>query len=1143
MTSEFVHLHNHSDYSLLDGAQTVQVLVNTVDDLAMDAVALTEHGNAFSVIPFYKATKAAGVKPIIGCEIYVAQGSRFDKKQTAQGGWGNNHLVLLVQNYTGYKNLMKLVTYGYLEGFYYRPRVDKELLEKYNEGLICLSACLKGEIPEKLLKNNWAGAKTAALGYAEIFKDRYFLEIQNHGIPEEQQNIESLKKLSAELGLPLVATNDSHYALANHSEAHDIQICLGTGKDRSDPNRLRYATAEFYLKSQDQMFELFKDIPQAIENTRRIADMIDIELPLGEYHLPDFPIADKSGVEDTDDYLKQLAAAGLNKRYNKITPKLNKRLEHELGVIKQMGFAGYFLITADFVDYAKQNEIPVGPGRGSAAGSLVSYALGITNIDPIKHDLLFERFLNPERLSLPDIDIDFCIERRGDVINYIKSKYGENSVTQIITFGKMKARQVIRDVGRVMGYGFGDVDKIAKAVPNELNITLKEALKKSPELRAMADGPYKELMEHSTILEGMNRHASIHAAGVVIAPGDLTDYVPLYKSSNGDITSQYDMKGLDDLGLLKMDFLGLRNLTVIDKTVRLLQDRGIPIDIDNIPMDDENVYGQFAKGWTIGVFQFESSGMREYLKKLKPTAIEDLIAMNALYRPGPMENISDFISRKHGRKKINYLHPDLEPILKETYGIIVYQEQVMQIANQIGGFSLAEADVMRRAMGKKKKSLMTQISDKFIEGAVEQNITRRKAEEIFSLLEKFAQYGFNKSHSTAYAYIAYQTAWLKTFYPAEFMAANMTSEMSNIDRIVILINECRKMKIKVDPPDINVSDIHFNPVEKHTISFGLNAIKNVGVKALEKIVEARKKDGEFTDIFNVCSRVDLRVLNKRVLESLVQAGAMDSLNSNRAVLFESIEIAIKYGQQRQNSGDDDQVGLFDSSISESNQIIKIPEHAVASEWTAQEALKREKEVLGLYLSGHPLLKVAETLEEFSNYDFSEKIDTAAIQRIQIGGMISDLRLHFDRKNRQMAFFNLECLGGQAEILVFSDAFAANKDLITEEAVIFITGKPTEESDSSDLKIIVDQIIPLSKCREYFSRRVNIRLSETAAEDIDLEGLYKIATEYKGSYNMVFHLHGGPRKKRILAHNIQVSSHRDFLKKLKEMYGKQNIWVE
>jgi DNA polymerase-3 subunit alpha len=1143
MTSDFVHLHNHSDYSLLDGAQTVQVLVNTVDDLSMDSVALTEHGNIFSVIPFYKATQSAGVKPIIGCEIYVAQGSRFDKKPRSQGGWGNNHLVLLAQNYTGYKNLMKLVTFGYLEGFYYRPRIDKELLQKYNEGLICLSACLKGEIPENLLNNNWDAAQKAALEYAEIFKDRYFLEIQNHGIPEEQENIKNLKKLSTELNLPLVATNDAHYALASHSEAHDIQICLGTGKDRSDPNRLRYATAEFYLKSQDQMHALFKDIPQAIENTRRIADMIDIKLPLGEYHLPDFPISDKSGASNTDDYLKELAENGLQQKYTNITPELNERLEHELGVIKKMGFAGYFLITADFVDYAKQNEIPVGPGRGSAAGSLVSYALGITNIDPIKHKLLFERFLNPERLSLPDIDIDFCIERRGDVINYIKSKYGEKSVTQIITFGKMKARQVIRDVGRVMGYGFGEVDKIAKAVPNELNITLDEALKKSPELREMADGPYKELMQHSIILEGMNRHASTHAAGVVIAPGDLTDYVPLYKSSNGDITSQYDMKGLDDLGLLKMDFLGLRNLTVIDKTVKLLKDRGIDVDIDKIALDDENVYQQFAKGWTIGVFQFESSGMREYLKKLKPTAIEDLIAMNALYRPGPMENISDFISRKHGRKNINYLHPDLEPILKETYGIIVYQEQVMQIANKIGGFTLAEADVMRRAMGKKIKSLMSDISDKFIEGAIKRDITRRKAEEIFALLEKFAQYGFNKSHSTAYAYIAYQTAWLKTYYPAEFMAANMTSEMSNIDRIVILINECRKMNIQVDPPDINVSDINFHPVDKNTISFGLNAIKNVGIKALEKIVEARKKDGAFKDIFDVCSRVDLRVLNKKVLESLIQAGAMDSLNGNRAVLYASIETAIKYGQQRQNTQDLDQVGLFDSGGSDDHQIIKIPDYAIAREWTTQEALKREKEVLGLYLSGHPLLKVAETLEEFSNYDFSEKIDTDIMDRIQIGGMVTELKLHFDRKNRQMAFFNLECLGGQAEVLIFSDAYAAYKDLIAEEAIIFITGKPTEESDFTDLKIIADQVVPLDKCREYFSRRVNIRLTEDLAEEIDLEGLYKIATEYKGKHNMIFHLHGGHTKKRILAHNIKVSSHRDFLKKLKDLYGKKNIWVE
>ena len=569
MTSEFVHLHNHSDYSLLDGAQKIDQLVNTIDDLNMDAVALTEHGNMFSVLPYYKQAKKAGIKPIIGCEIYVAVGSRFEKKTRSDGGWGNNHLILLAQNFTGYKNLMKLVTAGYLEGFYYRPRIDMDLLREYSEGLICMSACLKGVVPEKMLKGDYEGARKEALLFSEIFQDRYYLEIQNHGIPEEEQNLKNMKKLSQDLNLPLVCTNDAHYAKKEHWEAHDIHICLGTGKERSDPNRLRYATPEFYFKTQDEMHKLFKEFPGAIENTRKIADSIDITLPIGESHLPNFPIPKEANTSDPDEYLKSITESGAQNLYGEITPEIKKRMSHELNVIKNMGFAGYFLITADFVEYAKKSSIPVGPGRGSAAGSLVSYALGITSIDPLKHDLLFERFLNPDRISMPDIDIDFCIERRGEVIDYIKEQYGENSVTQIITFGKMKAKQVVRDVGRVMGYSFSEVDKIAKAIPNELNITLDKALEKSPELKKMSEGDFQELINHSKVLEGMHRHASIHAAGVVIAPSELTDYIPLYKSSTNDITSQYDMKGLEELGLLKMDFLGLRNLTVIDKAVAL----------------------------------------------------------------------------------------------------------------------------------------------------------------------------------------------------------------------------------------------------------------------------------------------------------------------------------------------------------------------------------------------------------------------------------------------------------------------------------------------------------------------------------------------------------------------------------------------
>ena len=1144
MTSEFVHLHNHSDYSLLDGAQTVQTLVNTVDDLGMDSVALTEHGNMFSVIPYYKSAKSAGIKPIIGCETYVAVGSRFDKKPRSDGGWGNNHLVLLAKDYKGYQNLMKLVTHGYLEGFYYRPRIDIELLQKYNEGLICLSGCLKGEIPERMLKDDWNGAKEAALRFSEIFPDRFYLEIQNHGIPDEEQNIKNIKKLSSELDIPMVCTNDAHYAKHEHWEAHDVHICLGTGKDRNDPNRLRYATPEFYFKSQDQMFELFKDIPGAIENTRKIADSIEIEIPMGDYHLPNFPIPANLPEQTPDSYLKTLCEKGVKEKYGDYTKELSDRLDHELKVINQMGFAGYFLITADFVKYAKDNNIPVGPGRGSAAGSLVSYSLDITTVDPIRHQLLFERFLNPDRISMPDIDIDFCIERRGEVIDYIKNQYGENSVTQIITFGKMKAKQAVRDVGRVLGYSFGEVDRLAKMIPPTLNISLEEALDQSPELYDASEGEYKELINFSKILEGMNRHASTHAAGVVIAPGDLTDYVPLYRSSQGDVTSQYDMKGLEELGLLKLDFLGLRNLTVIDNTIKLIQDKGEKINIEKIPLDDPKVYKLFAKGLTTGVFQFESSGMREFLKKLKPTAIEDLIAMNALYRPGPMKNIDDFISRKAGKKKIKYSHPSMEPILEETYGIIVYQEQVMQIAHEIAGFSLAEADIMRRAMGKKIKKLMDELKVKFVEGANKKNkISSTKAEDIYELIEKFAQYGFNKSHSTAYAYVAYQTAWLKAHYPAEFMSANLTSEMSNMDRVVILINECRKLKIDVDPPDINVSDINFRPVNNKTISFGLNAIKNVGTKALEQIIEARNEYGEFDTIFDFTSNVNLKSVNRKVLESLNMAGALDALEGNRLQKHNSIDTALKYGQTIQQNKSRNQVDLFGSDNLGSPDLSIVPQLNQSEEWAENTLLENEKEVLGIYLSGHPLLKYADELEEFSNYDFTDKVVANNEKTVRIGGSISELKMHFDRKNNQMAFFKLECLGGQVEILTFSDTFSKYRSLIANDAVVFVKGKPTDGSDFSDLKLIADEIIPLDKARDFYSKNVNIRLEPSKMSLDDVDSLYSMVKDHKGKCGLMIHISTNMKKdSRIFSHNIKVSSHASFLKKLRDNYGKENIWV-
>ena len=1146
MTSEFVHLHNHSDYSLLDGAQRVEQLVNTIDDLNMDGVALTEHGNMFSTVPFYQKAQKAGINPIIGCETYVAVESRHNKKPQTGGGWGNNHLILLVQNQLGYKNLMKLVTAGYLEGFYYRPRIDMELLKDHSEGLVCLSGCLKGEIPEKMLNGDYEGARDAALRFSEIFLDRFYLEVQNHGIPEEEANIENMKKLAHDLSLPIVCTNDAHYSKKEHSEAHDIHICLGTGKDRNDPNRLRYATPEFYFKSQDEMHKLFKDVPGAIENTRKIAESIDFEINTGEYHLPNFPIPENESNKDPDDYLRKLVVDGAKGLYEELTPKVNHLIDHELGVIKNMGFAGYFLITADFVQYAKNNKIPVGPGRGSAAGSLVSYALGITDIDPIKHNLLFERFLNPDRISMPDIDIDFCIERRGEVIDYIKTQYGETSVSQIITFGSMKAKQVIRDVGRVMGYTFSEVDRLAKAIPDELGITLESAIKKSPEFRKMSENEYKELVEHSLVLEGMNRHASIHAAGVVIAPGDLTNYVPLYKSSSGDITTQYDMKGLEDLGLLKMDFLGLRNLTVINKALELIELKGEKVQIDKVSMEEPEVYKLFANGLTIGVFQFESSGMREFLKKLQPTVIGDLIAMNALYRPGPMNNIDNFISRKQGNKKIEYPHPSLVPILEETYGIIVYQEQVMQIAHDIAGFSLSEADIMRRAMGKKDKKLMDELSVKFVSGAQEKNITKKKAEEIYALIEKFAQYGFNKSHSTAYAYIAYQTAWLKTFHAAEFMSANLTSEMSTIERVVTLINECKKLKIEVKSPDVNVSYTQFAPIDKSTISYGLNAIKNVGEKALESIIENREEEGPFKSIFDFCSRIDQQKVNKRVLESLIKSGAMDSLSGSRAQNFDAIDTAIKYGQQLQNSGNKNQVDLF-SVGDDKSSLIKTPELKEIEEWDEKKSLSFEKEVLGMYVSGHPLLEHADEIEEFTSVDFSDDLMLKKNEIVTVGGMVTKITKKYDRRNRAMAFFEMDCFGGTVEVIAFSDCFEKYENLIEEDAVIFINGKMADDTNFSDLKVMADKIVSVENAREYFSRKLIINLAAQNVSPDDIEDLYEFARRFPGDCNLLFHLSNpNPALSKpitVLAHNVKVSTDRNFVKQLRDKYGKENIRVE
>lgn len=1146
--SEFIHLHNHSDYSLLDGACTVDNLVAAAVENQMPAVALTEHGNLFSAVQFYKKARAAGIKPILGCELYVAQGSRLEKRTTNRGGWNYNHLVVLAKDFTGWKNLMKLVSFGYLDGFYYRPRVDKDLLRKYGEGLIASAACLKGAVQEKLLHGDYEGAKKEALEHYEIFGGRYNLELQRHFIEAEDIVREGMRKLSKETGIPLVITNDSHYMRREHHNAHDALICIGSGKLVTDTKRISYATPEFYFKTEQEMYELFPEDVAAMERTAEIAEMCNVEIPMGDHLLPEFPIPAGEAGGDADTYLAQLTEQGIQVRYPELTPEVKERRDHELSIIKNMGFAGYFLIVRDFVDYAKQHDIPVGPGRGSAAGSLVAYALGITDIDPIRYDLLFERFLNPERISMPDIDIDFCYNRRNEVIEYIRDRYGEESVSQIITFGSMKAKAVLRDVGRVLGMSYGEVDRIAKLVPNTLNIKLEKAIDQVKELQEVEeqDDDHSKLIEYSRVLEGMHRHASIHAAGVVIAPGDLTEYVPLYKSPDGDVTTQWDMTNLEEVGLLKMDFLGLRTLTVIKDAVDMIRDtRGIEIDMEHLSLDDPKVYHTFSEGNTTGIFQFESSGMKEYLRKLQPNAFVDLIAMNALYRPGPMDMIDDYISRKHGEAEVEYIHPALEPILKDTYGIIVYQEQVMLIANKLAGFSMAKADIMRKAMGKKKKEVMNRMGKEFVEGAVKNGLERKIAQEIINHIVKFAQYGFNKSHSTAYAQIAYKTAYLKTYYPAEFMAANLTSEMGDTDRVVILTNDCRKNGIDVLPPDINTSEANFYSKE-HAVVFGLNAIKNVGLKAAESIAGQRREDGEYTDLFDFVKRVDLPLVNRKVLESLIKAGAMDSLPGSREQKFEAVDVALQFGQHYQAQLDDTQVDLFGSVAEGGSSVISIPELPEVDPWGSQEKMRAEKELIGFYLTGHPLQKYGDVLNAFNNIDLTDPESVRNVDPVKVGGMVGDMKIHYTKRdNREMAFVTLEGIQGQAELVIFPDTFAEVRSLVKPDRMLFIEGRLSDQArDENEIKLIVESVIPLERAQEKYARKLHLNLEIDKMKVTDVEDLKRLTARYDGECDLLFHLNTASENTRIVrTRSFTVSPDPQLIQKLRERFGHKNVWFD
>jgi len=1141
--STFVHLHNHTHYSLLDGACRINDLVATAKKMKMPALAITDHGNMFGAIKFYKSVIKAGLKPILGIETYVAPGSRKDKSVSRGKGETSFHLILLARNMDGYRNLIKLSSTAYLDGFYYKPRIDKQLLTEHAEGIIALSACIKGEVAYHVIKQDYEGAKRAAQFYRDLLKDNFYLEVQNHGIPEEKIACQGIMQISKDLDIPVVATNDTHYLKQEHAKAQDILLCIQTNKDLEDPNRLKFSSDQIYFKSPEEMAALFPETPEVISTSLEIAEKIHLALDFDTLHLPHFTIPENHDLVSLDVYLKELAMEGVNQRYKEPAKEIYDRIHFELSVIERMGYAGYFLIVADFIQYAKSKGIPVGPGRGSAAGSLVSFVTGITDVDPLRYGLLFERFLNPERVSMPDIDIDFCYERRDEIIEYVKEKYGHDNVTQIITFGSMNARAVIRDVGRVLKIPYGEVDQIAKKIPYQIGMTLEIALTKSPEFKEACekDDKNQELLENAKVLEGLARHSSTHAAGVVIAPGPLTDYVPIYKSTQGDVTTQYDMKSLESIGLLKMDFLGLRTLTVIDHTIKALKTRGVELNIQDIPLDDADTYRIFSEGQTIGIFQFESSGMRDYLKKLQPESIEDLTAMNALYRPGPMEWIGDFIDRKQGRTKVTYLHPMIESILEETHGIIVYQEQVMQIASKLGGFSMGGADLLRRAMGKKDVALMQEQRAKFVDGAVKNKIPKDIADNIFDLMDKFAGYGFNKSHAACYSIVAYQTAYLKSHYPVEFMAANLTSEMGNSDRVMILIDECRRMDITLLPPDVNESEAYFKVTEK-SIRFGLGAVKNVGLGAIQSIVDGREKDGKYHNIFDFCRHINLRQANKKVLESLIQVGAMDSLEGNRAQKMAILEKAVQIAQTIQHEEDMGQTSIFGEE--EQNSTSLFPHLPQIDSWPQSETLKREKELLGFYLSGHPLLKYEDEVNAFASPAIAHLSQVHPGQTVRICGIITQITTRFDRKEQTMAFFQIEDFTGSVRVITFADAYEKFRELIVEDKMVFVTGRLDRRDDRDEYSILASDIIPIEDARNKYAKRLSLNIETMKMGNGESEKLTTLFKKHPGACDVYFNVTSQDGADLLLKSKMyQISPDRQLMIDLRKILGKENVWIE
>ena len=1130
--SQFVHLHLHTEYSLLDGACRIEELLDQAQKLGMPALAVTEHGNMFSAVVFHDAARKRGIKPILGCEVYVAPGSRFDR--TNNLGENFNHLVLLAENEIGFKNLIKLVSAGYTEGFYYKPRIDKDLLAAHSQGLIGLSSCLKGEVASEIRAEQARRAMAAAASYRDILgAGNFFLEMQYQGIDEQRIVNTGLLPIARDLNMPLVCTNDVHYLREGDHKPHDILLCIGTGKSVNDAQRLRYHADQFFLKDAAQMAAIFGDYPDAIANTLAIAERCDVEIKSGQNHLPKFDVPEGFTL---DAYFEHVARQGFAERLVRLKQldadgKLRhsigdyeQRLSYEIEMVKRMGFPGYLLIVWDFIRYAREQNIPVGPGRGSAAGSLVAWAMRITDVDPLHYDLIFERFLNPERVSMPDIDVDFCERRRGEVIDYVTRKYGRENVSQIITFGTMKAKAVIRDVGRVMDMPYADVDRIAKQIPGALDMTLEKALTENPQLRQMQeqDPRVKDLLEMCKRLEGMSRNAGVHAAGVVIAPGPITDYAPLYKSNRDEITTQWAMKEVDRVGLLKMDFLGLSTLTLIrDALCEIKRTEGFDLDIDAVPLDDHKTYQLFVDGQTYGIFQFESSGMRELLRKAKPQRLDDLIAMNALYRPGPLKSgmVDDYIARKAGKSEVKYELSALEPILADTYGVIAYQEQVMRIATALAGFSLGQSDVLRKAMGKKDPKVMAKQREAFMEGARANGVNEKKATKIFDLMEYFAGYGFNKSHSTAYAFLAYQTAYLKANYPRHFAAALLTIEAANTDKLALYIGECRDRGIPVLPPDINQSQLHFTVVPEG-VRFGLTAIKGLGEGAINCILETKARVGRITSLHQLCEELDLRAVNKRVLEALVKSGACDSMipqgvgpAAGRAKLLAAVDSAIEHGNRTQRDRDLGQTDLFGSSDDGGGvAIIRLPD---AAPWSEMELLQQEKDALGLYLSGHPVDRYADDLRAFGARtvgdlvlaDLPQPADGSPgrllVEDVYLGGIISGFRPLKTKKGDPMGVFMLEDAQGTVEVVVFPEAFGRFRMLIENGALVAVRGRFERDEESSRMQ--ASEIFPLHSLRERLSKSVRIMLNGDCTR-AKLEALWDVLAANQGDRPVAIEMH-------------------------------------